>query len=52
LWRTDGGRNSGFVHNGDAKLDVTLTEKWGDEVSETFWVQVVGAGRDDNGHGH
>jgi hypothetical protein len=53
LWRSGDRRDGGFVHNGDAKLRVTLTEKWGDEVSETFWVRVKGAGHDDNGHnGH
>lgn len=50
LTRDDDRKNAGYAHNGKAHLDVTLTEKGrnGDEVSETFDVDVKGAGHHKN----
>jgi hypothetical protein len=44
LKRDDDRKNSGYVHDGRAHLDVTLSEKRGDHVEETFPVRVKGAG--------
>jgi hypothetical protein len=38
------GKKLGYAHNGKAEVEVTLTEKRGDSVTEDFKVRVKGAG--------